>query len=147
MSTIAIPQRGQPFDLEFMSQMANAINALADQIGIDKVATNKIWAGGTTPSELTANEIKIVTNQFSVPDFSGDKKAGDEKTFTFGYDGFAFTPALIGTVTIEGSNVGVSTSVNFYNVTSSGATARIHVNKAGNVGDVKLNIIAIGKPA
>lgn len=142
MSTIAIPQRGQPFDLEFMSQMANAINTLADQIGVDKVATNKIWIGGTSASELTANEIKIVTNQIDVPDFSGDKKAGDEKTFSFGFDGFSFAPAITATVIS-----GVSVSVNLYNVSASGASARIHVNKAGNVGDVKLNIIAIGKPA
>jgi hypothetical protein len=142
MSTIAIPQRGQPFDLEFMSQMANAINGLADQIGVSNVSTNKIWIGGTSASELTANETKIVTNQIDVPDFSGQKKAGDEKTFSFGYDGFSFAPAI--TVTVVS---GVSISANLYNVSASQASVRIHVNKAGDVGDVKLNVIAIGKPA
>jgi hypothetical protein len=141
MTSVSVPQQGQPIDVAYLSQLANAINTLSDQYAVSRVTGNQIWVGESSPAELSAPEIKFYTDQLDVG-ISGSATLGQTKEVTVRYSGFATVPLLMGSVISA-----TPASVSFKGVSSSSATAVIFVDKAGDVGTMKLNILAIGKPA
>lgn len=144
MSTLAIPQAGQPLDVSIISNMVNVINELADALSVSKTTTNQIWqAGGTARKNVPASGVMFVTDQILVPDFSGDVKTGTEKSVTFSYGGsFAGgSPAI--TVTPVSK---IPLEISITSADSTKATIKVRMTKGGDPGTVYVNCIAIGIP-
>jgi hypothetical protein len=142
MTTLSTPQVGQPLDTSYLSSLINAINEIADYRGVSSVTSNSIWAGATSKQQLTANNTMFVTDQVAVPDFSGKLDAGKEKNLTINFPTFANTPVVTATAISA-----MPMSVTIRAINQSSVTVTLRVEKTGEVGTVRVNIIAIGKPA
>ena len=143
MTTVSIPQKGQPFDWAFVAEIANAVNGIADKIAANSVAINSISGGAnTTAQDLTASELRIVTRQVTVTGLKTPVAVDDKTTMTISYDGFQGTPIILGSVIS-----GVSATCSFKDITSSSCTATIHMLTKGDPGTVVLHYMAIGVPA
>jgi hypothetical protein len=144
---LPVPQRGQPFDISFVYKMTESINALWDRIAINVSAYASLAVTGGTKS-VRSSEVKIVTGKAAL-DLGTSVKLDEEKPFSYDfYPPFAdvpivtATPVITGTVTTASKNAYAVIS----SVTTSGVKGFVKFDKAGNIGGMSVNIIAIGVP-
>jgi hypothetical protein len=139
---LPIPQRGQPLDVTFVSDIVSSVNDLYNQIAIKVSAYASLWTSKGR-RQLRSTEIKFYTNQISVA--AKDKAAGSTIDFSGSFDvGFADTPIIL--VTPVGNSAAAKQSyATITTYTNSSFTGTLLINKKGTE-DIKINILAIGIP-
>lgn len=145
MAKIPLPERGQPLDLTYVYQIANAVNDIASQV----TPTNNKYVTIDTP---TAGKQSIKTSEMRVVGAYRDISnktviAGSQGTFSVPFSSeFKFPPVVTATViNIGGTDAGRDTSVVLTSVTTAGVEGVVTFNTAGNV-SVGVNVIIIGIP-
>jgi hypothetical protein len=147
MARIPIPDRGQPIDVSYISQIVTAVNELATQVSS---ATFR-YASVDTPSgkeSLAVSDLKVVAGERSVYSAltSFSPETSESFTYSFGSDEYRFPPIVTVTPVIsEGTAVNQDVSVLITSVTRSAVSGVVNFNTSGNVA-LRLNIIAIGVP-
>lgn len=144
MAKIPLPERGQPLDVTYLYQVANAVNDLSSQIS----STTYNYLTQDTPSlkqSVKTSESKIVVG-YTEPATKSTVGAGNEKVFSFSYADFKYAPIVTATpINVGGTPAGKDVTVILTSVTKSGLTGIIKFNTAGDV-TVGINLIIIGIP-
>lgn len=140
MGILATPNRGQPLDVDYVSQIAGQVNQLTTLVGDRSSSFSSI----NDVSVKTA-DIKIFAKTVNVF-ASTNKTDGDVVDYTISYPPFNGNPIVTATI-VSGasSSIGDDSVVVLKNISTSGCTFRVTFNTGGNL-DIFVNILAIGFP-
>ena len=140
MANIPLPERGQPLDVTYISQMATAINNMSKILP----ATIKNFSVESSGS-VNLNEIFFIAKSKAVVS-SGTKTAGEEVAFPIDYNSVIFKSPPIITATLVNtgkSTAGKNTTIVLSDITPSGATGTVRFNATGDV-SVVVNLMIMG---
>lgn len=146
MSQIPLPERGQPIDLTYIYQIADAVNTLSSQVA---PSTNK-YVTVETPLDgkqsVLSSGVKINAAYVEVYD-NATVLAGSEQPFSYTYPAeYKFAPVATATpVNIGGTSAGKNVSVILKNVTTSRVDGIVKFNANGDLA-VGVNLIIVGIP-
>jgi hypothetical protein len=150
MANIPVPERGQPLDLAYIYQLANAVNQLSLQASY---SANKFVSIESPGSNISRQDIKI-TDSRMVGGFhqllaqNSNVTAGSSVDFAYDFPGadFRYPPIVTATpVNISGTEAGSDVTIILKLIT----TARVEgVVKFGTSGtaSIGINLIALGVP-
>lgn len=143
MSLIPLPQRGQPVDVAYLYQIAQAINDLTTKVGSSAKNYVTINNGVSGVQTATMSDTKIIASSVVVTVTGA--AAGATKDFSFPFTGeFKFSPVVTATVYNTGTNQsGVNSTVSLTNITTSKVDGVVKFNTAGD-STVTVQLIAIG---
>lgn len=137
VKNIPTPNRGQPLDVDYISQMANQINAIGNLVDN---ATAFSTVG--TVSRRT-NELKIVAKTVSYSK-QADEKASESISITFPpFNGIPIATATV----VASSEVGDAATVVIKELTSQSASLKVDFGDRTGVAAININFIAVGLPA
>jgi hypothetical protein len=141
MAKVPLPERGQPIDVTYVSQITNAINDLADQI-----VTNGYNYTTISGKDIRTADVRIIAESISVAS-GGSETADKTRTFTFSYNlNFQSTPIATATVLNTGrTDAGDAATVVLTDVNANSLSGLVRFQKTGNV-TANVNIIVIGIP-
>jgi hypothetical protein len=146
MAKIPLPERGQPLDLSYIYQVANAVNELSNDVSssVYKYVTVDTPVSGKQSVKIT--ESKVVGAFVEVAN-NTDIVVGNERAFSYSFQtDFKFPPIVTATVINTGNTpAGKNTTVILNPPTTGKIDGVVRFNTAGNV-SVNVNIIAIGIP-
>jgi hypothetical protein len=146
MAKIPLPDRGQPLDVTYIYQIADAINKVSNEI-------SSATYNYTTVSTRDANEQTIQTRAAKIVagfvDITTNESvtAGTTKPFYFSYSSdFKYPPIATATIVNRGaSSIGDDVTVIIRSITTSRIEGIVKFNSAGQV-TTTVNITAIGIP-
>lgn len=144
---ISVPDKGQPLDVAYIYDMAQAIIQLQKSAS---TSANKYVTVDTTtagPQSRKTSEARIVWGYKEIVS-STSIIAGEEKSWTYPFGvGFAYAPIVTATpVTIKDTTAGKNVTVVIKTITTTGVEGVVKFNSAGEV-SVGINIIAVGIPS
>lgn len=149
MANIPVPERGQPLDLTYIYQLANAVNQLSLQAAY---SANKFVSIETPAANVGRQDVKITDSriiggyQQLAP--NSNVTAGSLVDFSYNFPGadFKYPPIVTATpVNISGTEAGSDVTVIIKLITTSRIEGVVKFNTAGTA-SVGINIIAVGVP-
>jgi hypothetical protein len=146
MGKISLPDRGQPLDVTYLYQIANAINEVSNEISSATYNYTTIQTKDAGTQVIQTRAARIVAGYVRI--FSNESVTeGQTKSFRFPYSSdFKYPPIATATVVNEGtSDVGDSVTVIIRSITTSEIEGIVKFNAAGQV-STGVNITAIGIP-
>lgn len=147
MAKVPLPDRGQPLDVTYLYQIANALNDAVDTISTATYNYTSIDTRGIGREDVKNSNSKIYA---AYKDIVTNETISGNTTKTWSID-FASEFKYPPIVTATAVNTGTSTIGNdVFAVITSVSTSRVEgivrFNSSGNV-STSVNIIAIGLPA
>jgi hypothetical protein len=145
-TNVPIPQRGQPLDLTYIYNLANAVNELSASLSssIEKYVT--IDTPNVGKISIKASDSKIVA---AYQEVSSDATvtADTEKTFSYAFETpYKFAPiATVSPVNVGNTDAGENVRVIINQVTTTGINGVVKFGTAGKA-TVGVNIIVVGIP-
>lgn len=137
VKNIPTPNRGQPLDVDYISQMANQINAIGNLVD-----NSTAYSTVGTISRRT-NELKIVAKTVSYSK-QADEKASESISITFPpFNGIPIATATV----VASSEVGDAATVVIKELTSQSASLKVDFGDRTGVAAININFIAVGLPA
>lgn len=148
MAKIPLPDRGQPLDVTYIYQMANAINEISNEISsatynytsvLTRDAGNQVIQ--TSAARVVAAYVDVVTNN----SVSGGQTQAWSHTYSAD---FKYPPIVTATVVNRGnSGIGDDVTVVITSVTTSRVegVVKFNASEAGQV-STTVNLIAVGIP-
>lgn len=146
MAIIPYPERGQPLDVSYIYQLANAVNDLSTQVSPSTYKYVTVDTKSTGKQSVKASEARIIGGYIEVANNSS-VTAGNEKTFSYKFaSDFKYAPIITATpLNIGGQPAGSDVSVVLTSVTTSGVDGLVKFNTTGEV-SVAINLVAVGIP-
>lgn len=146
MAKLPLPERGQPLDVTYISQLAQAVNELSTAISPATYKYTSIDTPNAGRQNIKGSESRVIAGYVRVVN-SSTINAGDEKSFTYSFPGeFKYTPIATATIVNTGNTVaGKNVNVILKSVTTSGLEGLVRFNTSGDV-SIDVNIIIIGVP-
>jgi hypothetical protein len=146
MAKIPLPERGQPLDVTYIYQLADAFNDLSDSFSSSVYNYTSVDTISAGTQNVPTSQSRIIGKIVSVADNS-TVNAGNEKSFSVSFDtGFKYSPVVTASpVNIGGTQAGQNITVVITSITTSGVTGVVRFNASGNL-SVSVHVIAIGVP-
>jgi hypothetical protein len=146
MAKIPLPERGQPLDVSYVYQLANAINELSNQVSPATYKYVTVDTLGVGKQSVKASEARIIGGYVEVVS-SSTKNTAQEAGFSYDFAAdFKYAPVVTATpVNIGGTDAGKNVTVILKNVSTSKVEGIVRFNSTGDL-SVAVNIIAIGIP-
>lgn len=147
MAKIPLPERGQPLDVTYISQLAQAVNEVSSAISPATFKYTSIDTPNAGRQNIKSSEARVIGGYVRVVS-SGTITAGEEKPFTYSFTGeFKYTPIATATPINTGNTpAGKNVTVVLKSVTTSGLEGIVRFNTAGDNVSVDVNLIIIGVP-
>jgi len=146
MAKIPLPELGQPLDVSYIYQLANAINELSLQVwpAIYKYVSVDVVNG--VQQNAKASETRIIAGYADVVK-SANQSIGSQQPFTYNFPAdFKFAPIVTATpVNIGGTEAGKNVSVVIKSITTSKVDGTVNFNSTGDV-SIGVNLIIVGIP-
>jgi hypothetical protein len=146
MAKIPLPERGQPLDVSYIYQLANAVNDLSSQVSPALYKYVTVDTAGVGKQSVKASEARILGGYVEIVN-SASKTKGD--TVSFSYDfatDFKYAPIATATpLNIGNTPAGKNVSVVLKSVTTSKVEGVVVFNETGDL-TVAVNLIIIGIP-
>jgi len=146
MAKIPLPELGQPLDVAYIYQLANAINELSLQVSpaIYKYVSVDVVNG--VQQNAKASETRIIAGYADVVK-SANQSIGSQQPFTYNFPAdFKFAPIVTATpVNIGGTEAGKNVSVVIKSITTSKVDGTVNFNSTGDV-SIGVNLIIVGIP-
>lgn len=143
MAKVPLPERGQPLDVTYIYQLADALNDVSAQVSsatYNYTSVDTLTSGKQTRK---TSEARIVGRISALPS-NVNVTAGEKLTFTAQFDGdFAFAPIVSATPVNLGGSAGNDVSVTVTSVTTGRVDGIVTFNTAGQV-SVVVHVLAIG---
>jgi hypothetical protein len=140
MAKIPLPERGQPIDVGYIGQIANAVNQISDSI--TPTGYNFSTISG---KNVKTGDLRIIATSVDVP---GTSQTADKvATFDFSYNlNFQSTPIVTATIYNTGrTDAGDAATVVLTDVNANSLSGLVRFQKTGDV-TAKVNLIIIGIP-
>ena len=147
MARVPLPERGQPLDLSYIYQIANAVNEIAVQLSPTVGRYTSIDTAGGVTQTVRTSDARIVGGFVEVTNDSATTADG-ESSFFYNFSDFKFVPVVTATPILT-SNVGTEASKDIIVVLTRITTNRVEgIVKFNTIGvsEVGINIIAVGIP-
>lgn len=147
MAKIPLPQRGQPVDLTYLYEIANAVNNLASQISPSSYKYVTVDTPTSGKQNVKASEAKIIGGYIEVANNS-TVSATNEKEFSYAITGgeYKYAPIVTATPVMLGTtDAGKSATVILKSVTTSKVEGVVKFNSSGDA-KVGINLIIVGIP-
>ena len=143
MAQIPLPERGQPLDVTYIYQLAEAINNISNQVTSATYNYTSIDAGTGAPQNVKTSEARFIGGYKQVTN-NTNVNAGEEKSDSYSFSDFKFPPIITATISnIGGTAAGTDATVIIKSVTTSRVDFVVRFN-TGGVASVGVNLIAIG---
>jgi hypothetical protein len=147
MSRVPLPERGQPLDLAYIYQLANAVNELAVQLSptVGRYTSIDTVSAGT--QSIRTSDARIVGGFVTVANNAATSPDG-EGAFSYNFADFKFVPVITATpilINEIGTDSGKDVSVVLTKVTTNRVEGVVRFNTIG-IASVGVNLIAIGIP-
>lgn len=145
MAKIPLPERGQPLDLSYIYQVANAVNGLSEQVSSKFTSIDTQSAGTQT---ISTSNTRMIGGYLSVTNNSSTSPDG-EGTFSYTFSDFKYppivtaTPILIDDGTTES---GKDISLVLTKVDANRVEGVVRFNTIG-VASVGVNLLIVGVPS
>jgi len=137
MAKIPLPERGQPLDVTYISQLAQVVNELSAAVSPANYKYISVDTPNNGKQNIKTSEARVIGGAVRVVP-SGTITAGEEKSFTYSFAGAAIN---VGN-TVAGKNV----TVVLKSITTSGLEGFVRFNTSGDNVTVDVNLIIIGVP-
>lgn len=146
MAKIPLPERGQPLDVTYVYQMANAVNDLASAISPSTYKYVTVDAGSAGKQSVRTSEARIIGGYVSINN-NTSVTASEEKDFSYDFStDFKYAPIVVATVVnAGGTDAGRDMSVIIKPPSTNKVEGSVRFNKGGIV-TAGVNIIIIGIP-
>ncbi len=145
MAKIPLPERGQPLDLSYIYQIANAVNELSSELSPSVYRYVTIDNPNIGKQGLRASETRFIAGYVEVSS-NADVLAGSSQSFTYDFStDFKYPPVVTATVLNTGSDTGNDVSLVLNSITTSNIKGTVRFNVGGKA-TVGVNLIAIGVP-
>ena len=146
MAKVPLPERGQPIDVAYLYQVANALNQLSDQVSTATYNYTTIDTVSAGKQNIKTSEARVIGGYINVANNS-TVTASTTKTFTYAFPSdFKYTPIVTASVINSGkTSAGENVSVVLTDVTRSSVSGLVRFNASGDVSTI-VNIIVIGVP-
>lgn len=145
MAKIPLPERGQPLDVTYIYQLADAVNDLSTQISSATNNYTSVKISDNETSNLKTSDVKIIAEIKEVKNAS-QVNSGNEQEFTIPFSNFKYPPVVTATpINTTGTAAGQSVSVVLKSITTTGVTGIVKFGASGEV-SIKVHVIAVGVP-
>lgn len=146
MSRLPLPARGQPLDLSYIYQVAEAVNALSDQVSPSNYKYVTVETPSSGKQNVKASEARIIGGYVPVA-ANSTVNAGNERSFSYDFPSdFKYAPIATATpVNIGNTQAGKDVSVVLKSVTTSRVEGIVKFNTSGDV-SIAVNLVIIGIP-
>lgn len=146
MARIPLPERGQPIDVTYIYQLANAINELSTQVSPASYKYVTVDTQEAGKQSVKSSEARIVGGYIEVANNSS-VNAGNEKSFFYDFPAdYKYAPIATATpVNIGDTPAGKNVSVILKSVTTSRVEGIVRFNTSGDV-SVAVNLLIVGIP-
>jgi len=146
MARIPLPERGQPLDVTYISQLAQAVNEISAAVSPATFKYTSIDTPNAGRQNVKATEARVIGGSIRVVS-SGTITAGEEKPFTYSFPGeFKYAPIATATPINTGNTAaGKNVTVVLKSITTSSLDGLVRFNASGDV-SVDVNLIIIGIP-
>jgi hypothetical protein len=147
MSKVPLPERGQPLDLTYIYQIANALNDLSNQVTSSSNKYTSVDTVSAATQLIKTADTRIVAGYVVVTN-TDSNTTESEATFSYNFTDFQYvpivtaTPILVGDVATDASK---DVSVVLTSVTTNKVDGVVRFNTLG-VSSVGINLIAVGVP-
>ena len=147
MAKIPLPERGQPLDVTYISQLAQVVNELSSAMSPANYKYTSIDTPNAGKQNIKSSEARVIGGNVRVVN-SGTITAGEEKSFTYSFSGeFKYTPIATATAINMGNTVaGKNVTVVLKSITTSGLEGFVRFNTTGDNVSIDVNLIIIGVP-
>lgn len=146
MAKIPLPERGQPLDVTYISELAKVVNELSAVMSPATYKYTSIDTPNGGKEHIKINESRVIAGNRNVVS-GGTVTAGEEKTFTYSFPNeFRYTPIATATiVNTTNTPAGKNVTVFLHDITTAGLSGTVRFNVSGEV-SVNVNLIIIGVP-
>jgi len=146
MAKIPLPDRGQPLDVTYIYQIANAINDVSNEISSATYNYTTISTRDAGNQVIQTRAARIIGGYVDITT-NDQVTAGDTKPWSFSYSSdFKYPPIATATVINRGtSDVGDDVTVVIRSITTSRIEGIVRFNTGGQA-TTSVNILAIGIP-
>ena len=147
MAKVPLQDRGQPLDVTYLYQIANALNDAVDTISTATYNYTSVDTKGVGRQDIKNSNAKIYATYVDI--VSNETVSGSTtKPFTVNFaSNFKYPPLVTATPINQGSTTGNDVFVVINSVNTDSVTGTVRFNSSGNVTNISVNIIAIGLPA
>ena len=147
MSKIPLPERGQPLDLSYIYQVANAVNELSAQLSPTTGRYTSIDTASAGQQSVRTSDARIVGGYVTVTNSSTTSPDG-EGTFSYNFSDFNYAPVVTATPILIDQNStesGKDISIVLTKVTNNRVEGIVRFNTIG-VASVGVNLLMVGIP-
>ena len=146
MSSVPLPERGQPLDVTYIYELAKAINNISNSISAATYNTTTIDTINAGKQNIKTSEAKIIGGYVEVANNS-TVSAGNEKAFSYDFQNdFKYAPIVSATpVNIGNTPAGQNVNVVLKSVTTSKVDGVVKFNASGDL-SVAVHLIIVGVP-
>jgi hypothetical protein len=147
MSRVPLPERGQPLDLAYIYQLANAVNEIAVQLSPTAGRYTSIDTVSAGTQNVRTSDARIVGGYVTVSNNSTTSPDG-EGSFSYNFSDFQYVPVVTATpilVNEASTDAGKDVSVVLTQVTTNRVEGIVRFNTIG-IASVGVNILAVGIP-
>ena len=147
MSKIPLPERGQPLDLSYIYQVANAVNELSAQLSPTTGRYTSIDTASAGQQSVRTSDARIVGGYVTVTNSSTTSPDG-EGSFSYNFSDFNYAPIVTATPLLVGENStesGKDISVVLTKITNNRVEGIVKFNTIG-VASVGVNLLMVGIP-
>lgn len=147
MAKVPLPDRGQPLDVTYLYQIANAVNDLSDSISTATYNYTSVDTRTIGRQDLKNNNAKFYAGYVDVvTDVTVFANTTKPWSINFASD-FKYVPIVTATPVNTGtSTIGNDVTITITSVTTNAVNGIVRYNSSGNV-STSVNIFAIGLPA
>lgn len=145
MAKVPLPDRGQPLDLSYIYQLAEAINNLSNELSPAVKNRTIVDVAGYPQQSIRTSNSRIVGGYVDV---SKKDASSVEETFTYRYSDFEFIPIITATPYIADAAktaAGKDATVVLTEITTSQVSGVVRFNTPGEA-TVRINLLIIGVP-
>lgn len=146
MAKIPLPERGQPLDVTYLYQLADAVNDLSTQISSTTSNYASINTLGSEKVNIKTSDMGVVAGRVEVYN-NAVVTVAQEKDFSYDFpNNFKYAPIVTATpVNVGNTPAGRNVSVILKNVTTSRVEGVVRFGTAGEL-SLWVNLVAIGVP-
>ena len=145
MAKVPLPDRGQPLDLSYIYQLAEAINNLSNELSPVNAKYTSIDVEGLSQQTVRTSDARIIGGYVDMVKQSSDTA---EQSFSYTFSNFAYPPIVTATVYTTGA-AKTAAAKDTVVVLTEITTGRVDgIVRFGTPGDasVRVNLTIIGIP-
>jgi hypothetical protein len=147
MAKIPLPERGQPLDVTYIYELAQAVNDLSKEVSPAMYDYVTIQTADNGPQNRKATEVRIIGGLIKVGSSGQSVTPGQEIGFSHSFSGeFRFPPIVTATpINVGQTPAGSDVTVILNDPSTSGVSGLVKFNTSGTA-SLNVNLIIIGIP-